>query len=218
MFGVWDVFWRKCWAGNLCSQEEISKFMDFPLDLVSMQSISCIVPEGPPWTLNQHPFSHTPLPLLLLPTPTNVQNSHHQLSLILDVLGTPTMEEFYDITSRRSREYVRALPFRKKRTFESLYPRASPAAIDFLYKTLTCEFLDTLPPKQRTLCEYWSWNHYDSRPEIKIHSRRMSLPSIPRSLSWSRRWTKRRSSRTWFLWFRFEKRSNHQRWIETIVV
>ncbi|KAK4686561.1 hypothetical protein P7C73_g3568, partial [Tremellales sp. Uapishka_1] len=62
---------------------------------------------------------------------------HHQLQLILDVLGTPTIDEFYAITSRRSKEYIRALPFRKKKTFQSLYPNASPAAIDFLQKTLT---------------------------------------------------------------------------------
>ncbi|KAK6909044.1 hypothetical protein I203_103054 [Kwoniella mangroviensis CBS 8507] len=62
---------------------------------------------------------------------------HHQLSLILDVLGTPTFEEFSAITSKRSKEYVRTLPFRKRRTFESLYPNASPLAIDFLSKTLT---------------------------------------------------------------------------------
>ncbi|WVW86544.1 hypothetical protein I302_108593 [Kwoniella bestiolae CBS 10118] len=62
---------------------------------------------------------------------------HHQLSLILDVLGTPTFEEFSAITSKRSKEYVRTLQFRKKRTFESLYPNASPLAIDFLSKTLT---------------------------------------------------------------------------------
>ena len=49
------------------------------------------------------------------------------------------MEEYYDITSRRSREYIRALPFRGKKSFESLYPMASPAAIDFLKRTLTCK-------------------------------------------------------------------------------
>ena len=31
------------------------------------------------------------------------------------------------------------MPFRKKRSFESLYPNANPLAIDFLTKTLTCE-------------------------------------------------------------------------------
>jgi len=68
---------------------------------------------------------------------------HHQLTLILDVLGTPTLDEFYAITTRRSRDYIRALPFRKKRPFSSLFPNANPLAIDFLTKTLTFD------PKKR---------------------------------------------------------------------
>lgn len=83
----------------------------------------------------------------------------HQLDLILDVigmlhffhldmkhpdhrrdrqLGTPTLEEFYGITSRRSRDYIRALPIRKRRPFSVLFPDASPEALDFLAKTLVC--------------------------------------------------------------------------------
>jgi mitogen-activated protein kinase 1/3 len=61
---------------------------------------------------------------------------HHQLTLILDVLGTPTLDEFYAITTRRSRDYIRALPFRKRRPFAQLFPNANPLAIDFLTKTL----------------------------------------------------------------------------------
>ena len=49
---------------------------------------------------------------------------------------TPTLEEFYGITSRRSRDYIRALPIRKRRPFTALFPKASPDAIDFLQKTL----------------------------------------------------------------------------------
>jgi mitogen-activated protein kinase 1/3 len=62
---------------------------------------------------------------------------HHQLSIILDILGTPTLDDFYAITSSRSREYIRALPFRKKKPFSTLFPRASPAAVDLLEKLLT---------------------------------------------------------------------------------
>ncbi|KIR99271.1 CMGC/MAPK protein kinase [Cryptococcus deuterogattii 2001/935-1] len=62
---------------------------------------------------------------------------HNQLALILDVLGTPTIDGFHAITSKRSKDYIRSLPFRKRRTFESLYPKANPLAIDFLSKTLT---------------------------------------------------------------------------------
>jgi mitogen-activated protein kinase 1/3 len=60
----------------------------------------------------------------------------HQLDLILDVIGTPTLEEFYGITSRRSRDYIRSLPIRKRRPFTALFPKASVEAIDFLNKTL----------------------------------------------------------------------------------
>ncbi|TFY60320.1 hypothetical protein EVG20_g7458 [Dentipellis fragilis] len=62
---------------------------------------------------------------------------HHQLSLILDILGTPSLDDFYAITSQRSREYLRALPFRKKRPFEQLFPDANPLAIDLMEKCLT---------------------------------------------------------------------------------
>ncbi|KAI6148560.1 mitogen-activated protein kinase [Pisolithus tinctorius] len=72
---------------------------------------------------------------------------HHQLSLILDVLGTPTLDEFYAITTRRSRDYIRALPFRKRKPFAQLFPNANPLAIDFLTKTLTFD------PKKRLTVE-----------------------------------------------------------------
>lgn len=65
---------------------------------------------------------------------------HHQLTLILDVLGTPTLDEFYAISTRRSRDYIRALPFRKKRSFAQIFPKASSLAVDFLAKTLVSDF------------------------------------------------------------------------------
>ena len=52
------------------------------------------------------------------------------------LIGTPTLEEFYGITSRRSRDYIRALPIRKRCPFTALFPKTSPEAIDFLQKTL----------------------------------------------------------------------------------
>jgi len=71
----------------------------------------------------------------------------HQLDLILDVIGTPSLEEFYGITSRRSRDYIRSLPIRKRRPFTALFPHASVEAIDFLNKTLTFD------PKKRLTAE-----------------------------------------------------------------
>ncbi|KAJ7697682.1 mitogen activated protein kinase-like protein [Mycena rosella] len=62
---------------------------------------------------------------------------HHQLSIILDILGTPSIDDFYAISSQRSREYIRALPFRKKRPFAALFPKANPDALDLMEKCLT---------------------------------------------------------------------------------
>ena len=60
----------------------------------------------------------------------------HQLDLILDVIGTPSLDEFYAITPRRSWDYICALPVRKRRPWETLFPHVSKEAIDFLAKTL----------------------------------------------------------------------------------
>jgi len=66
-----------------------------------------------------------------------LSTDHHQLSIILDILGTPSIDDFYAITSQRSREYIRALPFRKKKSFHQLFPKANPLAIDLMEKCLT---------------------------------------------------------------------------------
>jgi mitogen-activated protein kinase 1/3 len=78
---------------------------------------------------------------------------HHQLTLILDVLGTPTLDEFYAITTRRSRDYIRALPFRKKKAFQTIFPNANPLAIDFLTKTLVldCPFCIIIAQRRHSL-------------------------------------------------------------------
>ena len=62
---------------------------------------------------------------------------HHQLSLILGVLGTPSLEDFYSITSARSREYIRSFPYCERANFAELFPRAEPLALDLLDKLLT---------------------------------------------------------------------------------
>ncbi|KPV75371.1 uncharacterized protein RHOBADRAFT_14353 [Rhodotorula graminis WP1] len=73
---------------------------------------------------------------------------HHQLTLILSVTGTPTIDEFYRINSRRSRDYLRALPFQKRRNFAELFPAASEQACDFLAKTLTFDPTKRLTAEQ----------------------------------------------------------------------
>ncbi|KAJ6604923.1 kinase-like domain-containing protein [Mycena sp. CBHHK59/15] len=60
----------------------------------------------------------------------------HQLNLILDVTGSPGLDEVNAITSKRSRDYLLMLPKRPGRYFPALFPHAPSEAIDFLSKTL----------------------------------------------------------------------------------
>jgi mitogen-activated protein kinase 1/3 len=62
---------------------------------------------------------------------------HHQLSLILECLGTPTMDDFNEITSKRSQDYLRALPFHRRRELRELCPKAKPNALSLLKRCLT---------------------------------------------------------------------------------
>ncbi|EEB07814.1 CMGC/MAPK/ERK protein kinase Spk1 [Schizosaccharomyces japonicus yFS275] len=62
---------------------------------------------------------------------------HNQISLIIGILGTPTMDDFNQIKSRRARDYIRSLPLTKRVPFKALLPNANPLAIDLLERMLT---------------------------------------------------------------------------------
>jgi mitogen-activated protein kinase 1/3 len=46
------------------------------------------------------------------------------------------MEDYYGIKSRRAREYIRSLPFKKKIPFRALFPKSNDQALDLLEKLL----------------------------------------------------------------------------------
>jgi len=83
----------------------------------------------------------------------------HQLDLILDILGTPTMEGFSSISSRRAREYIRALPMRRAKSFRSLFPTASENAINFLQRTLTFDPMKRMTVEEALAHPYLSTYH-----------------------------------------------------------
>jgi len=61
----------------------------------------------------------------------------HQLHLILDVLGTPSMEDTEYIASPKAKAYIRALKPRPKIPFRALFPNASENALKLLERMLT---------------------------------------------------------------------------------
>lgn len=46
------------------------------------------------------------------------------------------MEDYYGIKSRRAREYIRSLPFKKKVPLKAMFPNTSEPALDLLEKLL----------------------------------------------------------------------------------
>lgn len=64
---------------------------------------------------------------------------HNQLWLIMEVLGTPNLEDYYNIKLKRAREYIRLLPFCKKIPFSELFSKVldiNPLALDLLEQLL----------------------------------------------------------------------------------
>ncbi|KAL7422086.1 mitogen activated protein kinase [Cryptotrichosporon argae] len=60
-----------------------------------------------------------------------------ELQMILEVNGTPTMDDFNEITSVRSKDYLRTLPFHRRRDLREICPKAKPLAVDLMKRCLT---------------------------------------------------------------------------------
>jgi len=75
-------------------------------------------------------------------------DTKNQIELIFDIIGTPTDEEINNIPREKSRKFVKCLPKRKGKPFETLFPKASPLALDLLRKLLIFD-----PTKRITIDE-----------------------------------------------------------------
>jgi mitogen-activated protein kinase 7 len=70
-----------------------------------------------------------------------------QLNKILNYLGTPTEETLRRVGSPRAQDYIRSLPIKPRIHFQTLYPKAGPAALDLLQRLLAFD------PARRINCE-----------------------------------------------------------------
>ena len=60
----------------------------------------------------------------------------HQLTLILNVLGSSALFELSSTTSRTTQNFIRSLPIQKGLAFQHVFPNSNPLAVDFLKQTL----------------------------------------------------------------------------------
>lgn len=71
---------------------------------------------------------------------------HNQLCLILEVLGTPSIQEMVPYCAPRAIDYVRMLPFAPGRTWDKLLGNTKSDALNFLSRTVTMD-----PSKRMTV-------------------------------------------------------------------
>jgi mitogen-activated protein kinase 1/3 len=76
------------------------------------------------------------------------KNFWHQLTLIFDVLGTPTVEDTEWISSELTRAEIRSLPFKSKIQWKNIFPRASDLALDLLERMLTFDPLKRISAQE----------------------------------------------------------------------
>ncbi|CCK70144.1 mitogen-activated serine/threonine-protein kinase KSS1 KNAG_0D03980 [Huiozyma naganishii CBS 8797] len=63
---------------------------------------------------------------------------HHQLWLILEILGTPHPADFDQIKSRRAREYIAGMPLRQRKPWDLVFSRPiDTSLLDLLTRMLT---------------------------------------------------------------------------------
>ncbi|KAG0144043.1 hypothetical protein CROQUDRAFT_710626 [Cronartium quercuum f. sp. fusiforme G11] len=73
---------------------------------------------------------------------------HCQLTLILDVLDTPTLDKLYAINSHRSCDYIQALPFHKKHTTSKNYSDKAVQVTSFQHSLPQCIWTCNQLPQQ----------------------------------------------------------------------
>ena len=61
---------------------------------------------------------------------------HDQLTLIFGTLGSPSMEDYQAIRSRRARAYIMSLPVQRRVSWKSILPNATDLSLDLLNRLL----------------------------------------------------------------------------------
>jgi serine/threonine protein kinase len=60
-----------------------------------------------------------------------------QVQRIISVLGTPSPSDMKYIGNEQALKYIKSLPRRSKHSFQRLFPKANPLALDLLKELLT---------------------------------------------------------------------------------
>uniref|UniRef100_A0A095CFF7 Mitogen-activated protein kinase 1 n=1 Tax=Schistosoma haematobium TaxID=6185 RepID=A0A095CFF7_SCHHA len=92
-----------------------------------------------------------------------------QLNLILQVLGSPSKEDFETIVNLKARAYLESLPHRTKVPWKQLYPYASESALDLLDKLL-CFVPSRRITVEDALAHPYLEQYYDPTDEVSSYA------------------------------------------------
>uniref|UniRef100_UPI00398F3EB5 mitogen-activated protein kinase 12-like n=1 Tax=Pristiophorus japonicus TaxID=55135 RepID=UPI00398F3EB5 len=110
-----------------------------------------------------------------------------QLAQIMKVTGTPGPDFIQKLESIEARQYIRTLPKIKKKDFTSLFPNASPLAVDLLEKMLVLDADKRLSAAEALTHPYFE-PFKDPEDETKPESFDDSLDQLKLSVDlWKRR-------------------------------
>ena len=65
------------------------------------------------------------------------ENYLDQIQRIISVLGTPSYDDISYITNEQALKFIKSLPKRSRQSFEKLFSKANPLALDLLENMLT---------------------------------------------------------------------------------
>lgn len=86
-------------------------------------------------------------------------NTQHQLQLIITLLGSPSSADLQRIPHDKCRKFLEALPQTRGKPLETVFEKASPVALDFLFKMLHFDPTTRIDVKQALAHEYLSQLH-----------------------------------------------------------
>ncbi len=92
-----------------------------------------------------------------------------QLNQILHYLGTPSESTLSRIGSPRAQEYVRNLPYMHKVSFQQLFPRANPDALDLMDRMLAFDPSSRIGVEEALEHRYLSiWHDASDEPACPV--------------------------------------------------
>ncbi|EGC38039.1 extracellular signal-regulated protein kinase [Dictyostelium purpureum] len=101
----------------------------------------------------------------------------HQITLIIETIGSPSEEDISNIANEQARQFIRNMGYVPKVNFANLFPKANPDAINLLERMLCFDPNKRLTVEDALSHPYFSTLHDPSDEPICLHKFNLSFES-----------------------------------------